>query len=358
MMNTEKERSFLIHILYIITIMALFYVLFRYVLYQILPFLLGFLIAFSLRPAIRRTTKLISFPQKLISLLYLILFYGTIGITIALLLIACFHYLSSFIIRFPALYETQIAPLLNQFFIYIEAKLQKLPISTIMDPEPFFTQAAQVMKEFAISSSATLFALIKAIASSLPSFFLSFFITLLSSIFFTMDFQRISLFIMRQIPKESHEAFYRIRSIITDTILHYFSAYGKLMIVTFIELALGLSYLKVEHAVPIAFLISFFDIFPILGTGTILYPWILISFFHNQVKLATGLIILHLVINVIRQIIEPKIVGKQLGIHPLLMLGCMFFGVKWFGFLGIFITPILVQIFCQLNEEGFLHIYQ
>ncbi len=356
-MNTEKERAFLIHVFYIITIMILLYGLFRYVLYQILPFLFGFLIAFSLRPAIRKTTKLLSFPQKLVSFLYLVLFYGTIGIAITLLFIACFRYLSSFIIRFPALYEDQIAPLLYQFFTYMETKMQKLPIYEMIDPEPFFDQATQVIKEFTISSSAALFSFIRTFAASLPSILISFFITLLSSIFFTMDFQRISLFIMRQIPKESHEAFYRIRTIITDTILHYFSAYGKLMIITFIELSLGLSYLKVEHALPIAFLISFFDIFPILGTGTIIYPWILISFFHGQVKLATGLIILHLIINVIRQIIEPKIVGKQLGIHPLLMLGCMFFGVKWFGFLGIFITPILVQIFCQLNEEGFLHVY-
>lgn len=356
-MNTEKERSFLIHIFYWITILTLLYILFRYVLYQILPFFLGFLIAFSLRPAIRNTAKLLPFPQKLISFFYLVLFYGTIGVAVTLLCITCFRFLASFVVRFPALYETQIAPMLNQLFTYAEAEIQKLPIRELIDPEPFFTQVAQTIKDFAVTSSASLFILVRNAAASLPSILISFFITLLSSIFFTMDFHQISLFIMRQIPKESHTAFYHIRTIVTDTILHYFSAYGKLMIITFIELSIGFTYLKVEHALPIAFLTSFFDIFPILGTGTILYPWILISFFHGQVKLAVGLIILHLVINVIRQIIEPKIVGKQLGIHPLLMLGCMFFGVKWFGLLGIFITPILVQIFCQLNEEGFLHVY-
>ena len=163
---------------------------------------------------------------------------------------------------------------------------------------------------------------------------------------------------MRQIPKERHASLYRIREIITDTILNYFISYGKLMIVTFVELAIGLCYLSVENALPIAFVIACFDILPVLGTGTILFPWIFLNFFHHRVKLAVGLLILHLIINIIRQIIEPKIVGKQMGIHPLLMLGCMFFGVRLFGFLGFFIAPIIVQIFCQLNEEGFLHIYK
>lgn len=357
-MNTEKERSFLIHIFYWLTILTLLTVLFRYVLYQILPFLLGFFIAFSLRPAIRRTAKHLPFPQKLISGFYLLLFYGTIGLAIALLCIACFRFLSAFIVRFPALYETQIAPLLNQLFLWVENELQKLPLRNQLDLQPFFTQMAEAIKDWAITSSAALFSLVRHAATSLPSMIVAFFITLLSSIFFTMDFPRIAQFIMRQIPRTAHADFYHFRHIVTDTILHYFCAYGKLMVITFLELAVGLTLLKVEYAVPIAFCISFFDIFPILGTGTILYPWILISFFHRQIKLAVGLIILHLVINLIRQIIEPKIVGKQLGIHPLLMLGCMFFGMKWFGLLGIFITPILVQIFCQLNEEGYLHLYR
>jgi len=357
-MKTEKERAFLIHILYWALILWFLYFFFHSVLYEILPFFLGFLIAFSLRPLIRYSVKKIPLPQKFISFLYLVLFYGTIGTGITLLGIRCFHFLSSFIIQFPSLYETQIAPMFDQCFLFIEHTFTSLFASTAIDWEQGYIQLSDALRSFAISCSASLFTAVKSFASSLPSMLLSFFITLLSSVFFTMDFPNIAQFIMRQIPKERHMHLYRIRTIITDTIWHYFCAYGKLMIITFIELSLGLLYLRVEHAIPIAFLISFFDIFPILGTGTILYPWICISLFHKQVKFAVGLFILHLIINVIRQFIEPKIVGKQLGVHPLLMLACMFFGVKLFGFLGIFITPILVQVFCQLNHEGYLHLYR
>lgn len=348
----------MIHILYWIMVLGLLYVLLRYVLYEILPLFIGFLIAFSLRPAIRNTAKILPFPQKLISFFYLLLFYGTIGTALTALCIYCFHFLSAFIIQLPAVYEANIAPMLDYCFHLLEGELARIPLTADIDMNQFFAQAMDSLRTFTISSSASLFSLFKTVTASLPGIIVSFFITLLSSIFFTLDFTTLSHFIMRQIPKESHEKFYRFRTIVTDTIAHYIGAYGRLMMITFIELAAGLTVLRVEYAIPIAFIISFFDIFPVLGTGTVLYPWIVTAFFQRQIKLAAGLLILHLIINVIRQIIEPRIVGKRLGIHPVLMLACMFLGVKCLGFLGIFIAPILLQIIIQLNREGFIRLYR
>ena len=85
------------------------------------------------------------------------------------------------------------------------------------------------------------------------------------------------------------------------------------MLLTFFELTIGLHILGIENALVIAFLIAIFDVLPVLGTGGIMLPWILISFLNNQAKTGVGLLILYLVITVIRNIIEPKIVGKQIG---------------------------------------------
>ena len=129
------------------------------------------------------------------------------------------------------------------------------------------------------------------------------------------------------------------------------------MLLTFFELTIGLHILGIENALVIAFLIAIFDVLPVLGTGGIMLPWILISFLNNQVKTGVGLLILYLVITGIRNIIEPKIVGKQIGLHPLLMLMCMYLGARLFGFLGIFILPILILIVQNLNDTGIIHIY-
>ena len=73
-MNVEKERAAIIHFLYWGVVLCVLYFFFNYVLYEILPLFIGFLIAFSLRPAIRNTAKILPFPQRLIAFFYLILF--------------------------------------------------------------------------------------------------------------------------------------------------------------------------------------------------------------------------------------------------------------------------------------------
>ena len=135
-------------------------------------------------------------------------------------------------------------------------------------------------------------------------------------------------------------------------------AYGKLMTLTFIELTIGLSILGIENAMVVAFVIAVFDVLPVLGTGGIMIPWILISFLNSSPKLAIGLLILYLVVTIIRNIVEPKIVGNQIGLHPLLMLLCMYLGVKLFGFLGLFIMPFLILILQNLNQEGLIRLYR
>lgn len=356
-MNVEHERNTLIHIVYISMILGLLYLFFRYVMYMIMPFLLGFLIAFSLRPAVRHTISLLHLPQKITSLFYLLLFYGTIGCALTYLIFQCFQFLKDFLIQFPSIYELQIAPAFYSFILQIKQVLADTDIELVLFLQDSLLKFNASLETMAISLSSHMIETITNVASSLPNIFVSFFITIISSIFFALDFTSISTFVLRQFSSKKRYFVYELRKIIIETIHSYIFAYGKMMILTFFELSLGLHYLQVSHATSIALLISIFDVFPILGTGTIILPWVVISFFNHQKKFAVGLLILHLIINVVRQILEPKIVGKQIGLHPLVMLACMFFGVKLFGFLGIFLSPILLQVICRMNEKGLLHLY-
>ena len=86
-------------------------------------------------------------------------------------------------------------------------------------------------------------------------------------------------------------------------------------------------------------------------------PWIIICFLNQQLKTAIGLLIIYLIVTLIRNIIEPKIVGHQIGLHPLLMLLCMYLGAKLFGFLGIITLPVLIMIIINLNDSGIIHLY-
>ena len=108
----------------------------------------------------------------------------------------------------------------------------------------------------------------------------------------------------------------------------------------------------------IAIVIAVFDILPIAGSGGILLPWALISLISGNVGQAIGLIVIYAVISVIRQYIEPKIVGNSLGVNPIITLAGLYFGLKLFGFMGMFIVPISVMTLKAFNDTGRIKLWK
>ena len=117
------------------------------------------------------------------------------------------------------------------------------------------------------------------------------------------------------------------------------------MLITFIELAIGLTVFKINNSVMLSLLISVLDIFPVLGVGTVLIPWGIICLFTGKVLLGIELLILYIIITVIRNIIEPKFVGNDLGLHPLATLVAMIVGLRLFGIVGMLGIPLITAFF-------------
>ncbi|EQJ23470.1 AI-2E family transporter [Clostridioides difficile] len=139
-----------------------------------------------------------------------------------------------------------------------------------------------------------------------------------------------------------------------NALLKLLKAYAILLSVTFIELLIGLTILKVENAFTISVIIALVDILPVLGTGSILTPWMIISLINGNINLAIGLLILYIIITVVRQILEPKVVGHQIGLYPLITLMCMFVGAQLFGIAGLFGFPIAATIIKNLHDNGII----
>ena len=356
-MNTEKQRAFIIRFVYICIILTLLYLFLRYVMYAIMPFLIGFLIAFMLRPLIKKLTALSGGHERLWSSLVILLFYATIGAFVTLLFMKGFAFLKDFVEDIPRLYQQNLEPFLNDTLGNVESAWKEVDITSAQALQSFLDGLQNSLYSIISSLSKHLVSMFTGFASSLPNLVIAFFFAIISSFFFNADYQRIISFFIRQLPDKGAQIVFTARHYFTDTIARFAIAYGKIMLLTFFDLTIGLHILGIENALVIAFLIAIFDVLPVLGTGGIMIPWILICFLNKQMKTCVGLLILYLVITVIRNIIEPKIVGKQIGLHPLLMLLCMYLGAKLFGFLGIFILPILILILQNLNDNGILHLY-
>ena len=137
-----------------------------------------------------------------------------------------------------------------------------------------------------------------------------------------------------------------------------------LSINTFIVVLIGLNacYLmgmNIEYPILVALLIGFVDALPILGAGSIMIPWAFLLFINNQAYLAISIIGLYILTCVIKQFLEPKLVSKNIGIHPIFTLISMYTGFKIIGVIGLFIGPIILiilkNIFSEILDRGIVN---
>lgn len=356
-MNIEKQKAFIIHVLYISIIGSMLYIFLRYAISYILPFLIGFAIAFFLRPIIKFLTSWTHGHEKFWSILIILIFYTLIGVFFIFISLKGFSLVQEFVSAIPLLYKQQIEPFLHNSLSNVESVWKTLDITPAQAIQSILNGIQNAMSTMVTSLSGSVIHVLTNFASSLPNIILSFFIAILSSFFFNADYQTIITFFTRFLSYQNQQILFSIRYFITNTIGKLIVAYTKLMIITFVELSIGLSIIGIDKAILIALAITLFDILPILGTGGIIIPWIFISFLNHQIKLSVGLIIIYIIVTMVRTILEPKIVGKQIGLHPLAMLLCIYLGAKLFGFLGIFLFPMIILIVHDLNKNGSIRFY-
>ncbi|MGB4659575.1 MAG: AI-2E family transporter, partial [Mobilitalea sp.] len=178
---------------------------------------------------------------------------------------------------------------------------------------------------------------------------------IISSLFFAIDSDKIESYIKMKFPNKINVIVIEAKAFAVNIGPKYVKGYFILMCVTFLELSLGLLLLKVKGSILLAALIAILDILPLIGTGGVVIPWIIISFINGNSSLALGLLVLYLIITIVRNILEPKIVGAQIGLHPLIMLISMFIGAKIFGFSGMIALPVGVVVLKHLYDNGKLH---
>ena len=128
----------------------------------------------------------------------------------------------------------------------------------------------------------------------------------------------------------------------------WLGAQAKLIAVTFLVLALGFLLLRIENALLWAALVALADALPVLGTGVILAPWSIVCFIQGQNVRAVGLLGVCAVAVLLRSILEPKLVGKQLGLDPLVTLGAIYLGYRLWGLPGMLAAPLLAETAIQL----------
>lgn len=193
-------------------------------------------------------------------------------------------------------------------------------------------------------------------ASSVPTILITLIFILLGTYFLCSENRHIFDFLAYQLGDQVTELARKLRSLLYNSVGKWLRAQCILICITFCELCVGFTILKLPYAGLLALLIAFIDALPILGVGTVLIPWSLISLLMGSPRRAITLAIIYLVILLVRNSIEPRIVGAQLGLDPFVTLLCIYFGYRIAGFAGMFIVPVVVLTLIKLQEWGYIHI--
>lgn len=354
----KRKKQFIINTVYVILIAFIVYVIFKYAISLVSPFIFAFIIAYLLKKpanAISKTTKL---PRKLVSFCLVLIFYSTVGVLISLAGVKIISTVSKIISALPEIYENQLGPFLITTFDSVEKAVHRIDPALVEVLNEGFDQFVSSLGENVTNISLAFVGSLSDIASSLPAFLIKILLMIISTFFIAIDFDLLSAFILRQFSQRANEILLTVKHYMVNTLLVVVRSYALIMSITFVELSIGLSIVGIPNAIMIAFLIAMFDILPVLGTGGIMIPWTIITFSQGDYQTAFGLLAVYIFVTIIRNILEPKIVGGQLGIHPVVALISMFVGANLLGVIGLFGFPITLSLLKYLNDTGTIKLFK
>ena len=324
--RTERRREFIINTAYIALVALIIFAIIKYVLGWIMPFVIGFLIVFTARPAVLGLHKVTRLNRRFLGVLVLILEYAAVIFAIWVLGSKIVVSLKDLFVKLPSYYDNNILPFFSAAIQNIESFAEKISPETLEQVYSMAENALVGLRNSVLKLSSGMVSGIAGITSKLPFYLISFAFTILASVFISMDYDRITDFVKKQLPQKSRIFLSDAKKHIGRTVLGYLRAYAIILVITFTELCIGLSVLRIENAVGIAAIIAFADILPVIGSGGVLIPWSIIALFTQNYFVAVGLLILYVVILVVRNFTEPKIVGDQLGLNPLVTLIAIYLG--------------------------------
>lgn len=330
---------------------ALFVLGFRYLLPILLPFLVAWVISLCVRPLSAKIAKRTHASQKVCAAVLLLIFLGG----------ACFLLYQSVARLFLELQrllerllteKDEIGLALRDSIDFFDAVTSKIGFLRRIHAgerfaalrERFNGMIAEMLEGFLRSLSAELPAFIGRVLSALPDLFLVGTVTLISAFYFCMDGARFVGGLGRLLPRGVANRLPAWRTRIKGMSWKYLKAYLLLLLLTFAELFLGFTVLRIEYAFLLSALVAVVDMLPVLGVGTVLVPWAIVLLLQKKFFVGFGLLILYTVILFVRQILEPRLVGKSLGIHPLVSLFASYAGWQLFGLLGMVLGPIVATV--------------
>lgn len=313
-----------------------------------MPFVIGWVIAMIANPFVRFLERRLSIVRKHSSAALIVGVLALVITGIYLLIGWSFRELSGFVRELPELYEKirlEVALAVQSLERVFNLLPQEAEQSLLQMAERFSASIADFLQTLAASAGG-------AVARTLPEVFVSAIMMLLSSYLFLAEHEKLKAMLVRHTPKTVCYYWGLLKKDIRSVIGGYFLAQFKIMFVVAGVLLVGFLLLRVHYSVLLAIGIAVLDFLPMFGTGTALIPWALVELFAGEYLYAFNLVLLYVVSQAVRQLIQPKIVGDSMGLPPLLTLFLLYIGFKFRGIAGMILAVPVGLICMKFYEYG------
>ena len=305
----------------------------KYLFAIFIPFLLAWGLAFLVRPLARKVGGGTRIPERVLRLMFAVALFLAVGVAVWLTGARLVAELKKLLAALTAAGEGDL----------IDGILSRFPALQGGQAGAYLTR---LLREGAASIASHLPTLLSHLMSGLPHTLIALTVTLIASVYFCLDLERIHRALLKILPSRMRAWFLQCKGGVFRVGSMYLKSYLTLMGVTFLEMLLGLALLRVEYTLLLAAVIALVDFFPILGVGTVLVPWSIWCFVTANPGRGIGLLILWGISLVVRQFLEPHLIGHGLGIHPCLTLFAMYTGLTLFGLTGMMIGPAFAALVC------------
>lgn len=346
-MDMQKKRDFLTNCAYWSIIIAAVYLGLQYLLPISVPFIFGILVAWL----VIRISKKLNYPHKLFRIALAFLVYGIIGLVIALLITKGVSLVTNLLKWIPQVYDSKLLPFITLVYNWCMESIQMLNPTLRSTLVMVLESALSALKNLISTLSSAAVGLVSGIATGVPNLVLSLLAMIFSTVFVVGDYEQIYSFTQTYIPVGIRKIVTLVRSYLTDTLFVVIRSYTLIMMLTFVELSILFTVFGIQKAFLKAAVIAIFDIMPILGTGGIMIPWFVISFALGHTAQGLKLLVIYAIVTVVRNYVEPRIVGVQLGLHPIITLVSMFIGLRLFGFWGLFGLPVGISFLWKQQKH-------
>ena len=316
-----------------------------------MPFVVGWILALLANPLVRFLERRVKLVRRHGSMLIIIaalaivigLFYGA-GLLV-------YREMGSFLADAPEIYQSVIAEIEDA--LQNGRKLAEYFPQNLQPPLLAFSDNLDGLFGKLVSRAAEPTVQIAGhVAKSIPNLLVNMVIIILSSYLFLADRESIMRWLKEHLPAFVFRYIEYMKRDAKGLIGGYFLAQFRIMCVVALILAAGFLVLGVRYGVLLAFLTAILDFLPIFGTGTVLFPWAVVKLFAGEYAYATGLILLYILTQVVRQIIQPKIVGESMGLPPLMTLFLLYLGFKLRGLTGMILAVPVGLVFINFYKYG------